>query len=264
MTRLLSNLIKANYIDFSSTVKRVIDSNNREDIFKFNTTTNESIETCNEVTKTFVEGINAVNIDILPEVNTDEMVNDILAKANEKAELIISEATREAQLEKEKVFETAKNEGYSAGMKEGQVEIAKIKDEVELKGITLEKDYEKMLRDVEPSFVKIMIDYLQKLTGVYAEDQKDIIQYLIHQAIIGSENSRNYTLKVSKDDYSFVVSKKEELMKILKNDASLEIVEEKGLNQNECLIETDNRIIDCSLNVKLENLITDLKILAHV
>lgn len=261
---MLSNLIKSNYIYFSGTEKRVIDSNNREDIYKFNPVTNVDVESGDEEAKTFVEGINAKNVEITPEINTDEMVDEILANANEKAEQIINDGISKANLEKEKIFEGARNEGYSIGKKEGQDEIARLKTELEEKAVSLEKDYNEKIKEVEPAFVKLMIDYLYKLTGVMAEDHKEIIHYLIHQSITGTENSKNYTIKVSKDDYPVVESKREEIANILKNDAQLEIIEDNSLSSNECFIETDNRMIDCSLNIKLENLITDLKILAHI
>ena len=43
---------------------------------------------------------------------------------------------------------------------------------------------------------------------------------------------------------------------------SLEIVKDATLERNQCLIETDGGIFDCSLDVQLENLIMDVKALS--
>ena len=43
---------------------------------------------------------------------------------------------------------------------------------------------------------------------------------------------------------------------------SLEIVETDTLSRNKCLIETDNSVIDCSIDTQIKNLITDLRMLS--
>jgi len=55
---------------------------------------------------------------------------------------------------------------------------------------------------------------------------------------------------------------KDELVAALTNpDANLEIVEDPTLNENECIIETDGGIFDCSVGVELEELSRKLKTL---
>ena len=43
---------------------------------------------------------------------------------------------------------------------------------------------------------------------------------------------------------------------------SLEIVSDGGLTGNQCIIETDTGIFDCSMDVQLKNLIKDLRSLS--
>jgi flagellar assembly protein FliH len=62
----------------------------------------------------------------------------------------------------------------------------------------------------------------------------------------------------------YLISRKNDLLNVLPTDATLRIVEEINLTKNQCLIETDQRVIDCSLDVQLNNLITDLKLLGGI
>ena len=45
-------------------------------------------------------------------------------------------------------------------------------------------------------------------------------------------------------------------------DTQIEITEDSALKRNECLIETDAGVFDCSLDVQLDNLIKDIRLLS--
>lgn len=259
--RLLSNLIKSNAIYFSKDEKRVIDSNHRLDLYEFQSEIPSDQKS--QINDEFVEGIQAESAYVMEEEN-QESTEEILMKAKEEADKIIEEAIKKANLEKEIIFKEAKEEGYSEGKLKSQEELEKQKEELNEKGDSLEKDYQEKLKEIEPEVVQLMIDYLYKLTGVVIEEHEEVICHLIHQGISGSEDSKDYIIKVSKEDLKIVESKKEELFSILKSGSNLEIIEDNNLDRNECLLETNHRIIDCSLDVQLKNLITDLKILACI
>ena len=50
----------------------------------------------------------------------------------------------------------------------------------------------------------------------------------------------------------------------MKENAVVEIVIDSKLEKSQCFIETDTSVIECSLDVQLENLITDLRFLAGI
>ena len=55
---------------------------------------------------------------------------------------------------------------------------------------------------------------------------------------------------------------KDEFQMYLGADTVLELQEEKGLKRYQCIIETDNQMVDCGFQTQLENLITTLRMLA--
>ena len=70
-------------------------------------------------------------------------------------------------------------------------------------------------------------------------------------------------LKVSKSDYPFILKYKEVLDKSIIGEAEINIVEDNSLLKNQCLIETDGGVFDCSLDVQLDNLTKMLRILSR-
>ena len=107
---------------------------------------------------------------------------------------------------------------------------------------------------LEPRYAEIMAALIEKITGVICQDKKEVITYLIHQALNQLDKTKNVTLRVSKNDMLRVSGQKEELKKCLSDGVEFDITEDESLRENQCIIETDERIIDCSLDVQLQNL----------
>ena len=77
-------------------------------------------------------------------------------------------------------------------------------------------------------------------------------------------NARDYIIHVSKEDYPYVGMQKQQIVEQGSvGVASVEIVEDTTLGKNECLIETDGGIFDCSLGVQLADLTKQLRLLSY-
>ncbi|MBE5949099.1 MAG: flagellar biosynthesis/type III secretory pathway protein [Lachnospiraceae bacterium] len=125
-----------------------------------------------------------------------------------------------------------------------------------------QNEYVEMLESMESDLVGIMLEVFEKVTKVLSADKKDIMVHLIDNALNHIESSKEFVIRVSKDDYQFVTKHKEFLQEAVPQNGSLEIVKDATLERNQCLIETDGGIFDCSLDVQLENLIMDVKALS--
>jgi flagellar assembly protein FliH len=114
---------------------------------------------------------------------------------------------------------------------------------------------------LEPQFAEIVASLVEKITGVLCQDKKDTIVYLIHQALKQLERTQTVTLRVSKEDILLVSGKKEELKQCVAQGVSFEVMEDESLGANQCIIETDNKMIDCSLDVQLQNVKEQIRML---
>ena len=114
---------------------------------------------------------------------------------------------------------------------------------------------------LEPKFAEIMIALIEKITGIICKDKKEIIIYLIHQSLNQLERTHQVTLRVSKEDILLVSARKKELKEAVAEDVEFDIVEDESLEHTQCIIETENKIIDCSLNVQIKNLQDQIRML---
>ena len=56
---------------------------------------------------------------------------------------------------------------------------------------------------------------------------------------------------------------KKRLLAGISNNVTVEVVEDANLSQNQCLIETENGVFDCSVDVELRALSKTLQLLAY-
>ena len=264
MTRLLSNLIKSNFI-YVNTNKEIIDSNN-----SFKTLTQQfckpqvdEMQSSNGDNQ-FVNGLNVVSMQRLIDEeqalivqSAEQTMND----ARKKSIDIINQAKEEAESIKTLAMEEGKKLGYIKGFEAGSKEIERLEAELKERIDKNDQDYQAMLQELEPRFVDVMAGLIEKLTNVAIDGQKGVILHLINRAITNQEKSREFVIWVSKEDLEFVKANSDQIIGTLSEDVKIQILEDVNLSQNQCLIETNGHYIDCSLDIQLNNLITDLKML---
>ena len=219
----------------------------------------------------FTLGLNAevveVNEDALARLMEEQeqaqaAADDVIAQAQAEAEQILVNAKRDADAMWEKAYAEAKRDGYEAGIKDGRMEIDRMRNDFQREKKQQQAEYVEMLESMESDLVGIMLEVFERVTKVLSADKKDIMVHLIDNALNHIESSKEFVIRVSKDDYQFVTKHKEFLQEAVPQNGSLEVVRDATLERNQCLIETDGGIFDCSLDVQLENLIMDVKALS--
>lgn len=193
-----------------------------------------------------------------------EETNQILEEAREEVKRILQEAEKEAASLKQKAVEEGKKQGYAEGKKEADAECSRRLSELQAKEAQLQQSYQEKLEELEPEFVSMVIRLVRKLTGILLEDKRGIILYLLEQLMSVVEPSNTYLIHISSEDYAVAEAKKTELSWKIKEGASLEMIEDRTLKKGQCIIETESRIFDSSLDVQLKNLTSDLKLLAGI
>lgn len=211
----------------------------------------------------FEEGLQAVVVDeIEAEEERKKEAEKIIDDARKKAAKILEEAKQEAIKIKEDAFKSASKQGYEEGMKKACQETDRIKQELKEQKAGQDREYRMLLDQMEGEVADLVASLVTKITGVLADDKKDLILYLVEKGLKNYDNLDSYNIRVSSSDYDFVLSKKEYLEDITGCD--IQITADSQLSKNQCLIETESRVIDCSLDVQLNNLANDLKLLASI
>lgn len=287
MTKSLSsNIVKWNYINFEKEEKHVIDSDARVDLLaeilsvpkktaKAVATAASGKDGLNFSEGGFREGIFAENVRIEaePVEAVDEELEEqkmellkeaeaVLTNARQEAEQILEAARAEAESIKDSAYNFGKNDGYKDGLAAGQKELITLEMQLKDQAREWEDEFNQKLLEAEPQFVDIMISLIEKITGVIIENKREVILHLVHNAMQQIGRSARYIIHCSSEDYTLLEGEKERLCNAIGLSAEIEILEEPEYVKNQCIIETDSTIIDCSLDIQLKNLIENLKLLS--
>ena len=196
--------------------------------------------------------------------NTNAEAERIIEEARLQAEQIIADANKNADA----AFEEAKQNGYYEGNEKAQEEMnikqAQLEAEFDNKRKELEQEYNNLKESIEPELVEVITDVFRKVTGVVAEDNQEIILHLINDVMHNADGSRDYVIKVSPDDYKFLVNNQGKIYCAMSREVNIDIVEDATLERNQCMLETNTGIFNCSLDIELNNLIKNIKLLSCV
>lgn len=188
----------------------------------------------------------------------------IIEGAKARAEEIEQMAAVQAQQEKTKVLEQARQQGYADGLEQTRKEAARLEAEFKEKERLLEAGYQSMMDELEPQFVDTITGIYEHIFNVELGKYREVLGYLISTTMRRTEGTRDFLVHVSKDDYSEVsVMKKQITEGVISPNCSVEFVEDITLSQNECLIETDGGIFDCGLGTQLTELRQKLRLLSY-
>ncbi len=285
MTRLLSNVIKSGFIAFANDEKLVIDANENKIIKAINADMEEQRNDAQYSQESLTDE-EVLAQALIEDAGFDELVSeqdmvlddevDYVALAKEEAQDIVSKAHDEAQQlradafdEIEKLKAQAEEEGYQAGYNRAwetlSAEFEKKESELQQKEQHLQIHYqqkeEMLIHEVEGKMVDILCQLIPSVTGVVVDNDKDVLLYMINQAMQGLDNSKHFVIRVSGHDYATLMERKDEVYGARNPSVNIEIFEDAKLDALQCMIETDHGVVDVSLDVQLENLNKALRLM---
>lgn len=285
----MSNLFKAGFVNYDSSDAFVIDSNElankkieafRElELNKQRELMAEDEESQEEVTdEDFVPGIDMEQLSQLtedqgmlgsfpdPQFDMEAMQAEIdlkLQQAQEQADAIIQDAQAQADSIISQAQEEGHRQGYEAGYQEGVAAAESLKAEIEQQRGDLEAEYQQIVDGLEPEMVDVLTQIYEHVLGIELRDDKGIILHLLKSTLSRIEPGNNLIVHVSSDDYDDVIDEKDALDACITSPSTtMEIIEDPLLKENECMIESDSGIFDCSLGVELSELSRKLKLLS--
>ncbi len=232
-----------------------------------------------ELAGCFEAGIVRADTEVIEEIEEEETV-DAAEQAREEAERIkaeaervLSEAKAEAQavlnqayLEAKNLREEAKVQGYAEANVRMQKELneahARLEKEYSVKNSRLERDYVTKRDNMENELVDVILEVFNKVFHIQFDNKKHILMHLINNAILNIEGERKFRIKVADSNVLFLENHREDILERVGHGAELEFIADSAMDGNDCLIETDSGVFDCSLGMQLENLIKDIRSLS--
>lgn len=183
-----------------------------------------------------------------------------------KASQIISDAKNEAESIRQQAYE----EGYNQGLSDGNMEAMRRGDEY-LAGIQRQQDeiiakekeqLDAALAESKTKLVDFNCKIIEKITGILLDEYKPVMLHMINDALRDAETSKYYIIKVSEGNYAYVSDNSERLAGASNPGISIDVYGDAGLRDDQCIIETENGLIDLSLDVQIKNLVLAIKMLS--
>ncbi len=285
----MSNVIKSVYFNVDPAQKKVIDSDSRVEEYIPDIYSQDQQEdtatafqpltfpAAGDQEGTFQDGISVIHMDdvleeerqkISQEVSqellqeTEQQTMQILEDARAEADQIVAQAREEADQIRAQAEAQGMDEGRQQGLAEAEATLQEMiaSQEAEYQGRL--KELAEQERQMEPFFADLTVNLLEKITGILCQDKKDTILYLIERAVHNLEKPKQINLRVSKEDMANVSMHKAQLKEAAEGIEEFDVVEDSSLGANQCIIETENKIIDCSLDVQLQSLRDQIRMLA--
>ena len=285
----MSNLFKAGYVTYDSTETRIIDNNDlankKIEAFQEQELKRQRTQMVQEDSfpdmesgEDFVPGIEMEKLSQLtedqsmlepvpdPQFDMEAMQAEIdlkLQQAQEQADAIIQDAQEQANAIISQAQEEGHRQGYEAGYQEGVAAAESLKAEIEQQRGELEAEYQQIVDGIEPEMVDVLTQIYEHVLGIELRDDKGIILHLLKNTLSRIEPGNNLIVHVSSDDYDDVIDERDSLEACITSPSTtMEIIEDPLLKENECMIESDSGIFDCSLGVELSELSRKLKLLS--
>ena len=274
MTKSLPNLLKYNRVVIKDENKLVIDSNR---MVQEMLAERETVRTPNYGKQSpvpdedgFVCGIDAATVEQLIADDEDNPGENVVPAESTDAENMAAEILETARSEADRLYNEAKEQGYKDGIEDGRgyiEEVVRTKQEeadrkYEKRLAELEAEYERRYAEMEPELVETLLEVFSKVTLTISEDKKDLILLLIDRVLKNADANKDFLIRVSEVDYKFVSNNKNKIAEAASPDSTIEITRDGSLGKNQCVIETDAGVFDCSLDIQLENLIGEIRLLS--
>ena len=203
---------------------------------------------------------NPVSEQLLEEAK--EEAETLLQRAHDEADEILATAKGQAEALKKHMEEEGRKEGYQRGLSQAETELTEKRAEIKEEEKRLLDRYEKEEEDMEQKLVDVICQVVDRVFKIQFSDKKEILLHLVDNAISNIDGSREFQIRVNDNGYGFLNQNKDKLQEKLGEGIQLDILLDPLLNDNQCMIETDGGIFDCSMDTQLENLLKDMKSLS--
>jgi flagellar assembly protein FliH len=201
-----------------------------------------------------------------PQFDMEAMQAEIdlkLQQAQEQADMIIQNAQQQAQAIMDDAHQQGYDAGYNTGYQEGVAAAQSLQDEINQQRGDLEKEYQQIVDELEPEMVDVLTQIYEHVFNIELREDKGIILHLLKTTLSRIEPGKDLIVHISSDDYDEIMDQKDVLDACITSpNTTMEIIEDPLLKENECMIESDSGVFDCSLGVELSEITRKLKLLS--
>lgn len=260
--RSLSNLYKGRYTVTSQSQYCVINSN------EILARKLEELAASTAAPEGFTEGLTAEQVELPPkepEISLDEIrkeADSILTAARLQADQLIADAHRKVEQLQDAAKAHGEQMGYEAGEKKAQAEAEEARALWEEERRRQEEEYQELQAKLEPQILDAVCQVFEKVFDIQCGPYREILLYLVKQAILKIESTREFQVRVSQENYQYLEAHREEVLSQVGQNIRLEIEADASLDEKQCVIEADSGFFECGIDVQFDNLLAAIRSLS--
>ncbi|MBE5914183.1 MAG: hypothetical protein E7274_08980 [Pseudobutyrivibrio ruminis] len=185
----------------------------------------------------------------------------IIDDANAQAQEILNAAQLNADAMKNLARQDGEKEGYNEGTQRAALELQDSQQQMRAEVERVQIEYMERQLHMEREIVEMCLPVFEHVFAAELSGRKDVIYHLLDHCIMKIERTGQMQIKVSDANAEYIKSKKEEIQGKVGAEVGLDIIADPLLNDDQCIIETDGGIFDCSIDTELDNLIREIRAL---
>lgn len=185
----------------------------------------------------------------------------IIDDANAQAQEILNAAQLNADAMKNLARQDGEKEGYNEGTQRAALELQDAQVQMRAEVERVQNEYMERQLQMEREIVEMCLPVFEHVFAAELSGRKDVIYHLLDHCIMKIERTGQMQIKVSDANAEYIKSRKDEIQGKVGAEVGLDIIADPLLNDDQCIIETDGGIFDCSIDTELDNLIREIKAL---
>ncbi len=193
---------------------------------------------------------------------TEEQAERILAEAQAEAASITDRAYEEAEIQKKLAYDEGFNSGRADGEASAREEYESKLAELEQEREAVREEYDKLCAELEPALVDTIVDIVSRAFKIDYGDRTELLMGLIDKAVRGIKDTKSFKIRVAESQVDEVRANRDRITERAGSDIAIEIMADADLKESDCFIEADSGIYECSLDVQMNNLIKELRVLS--
>lgn len=196
----------------------------------------------------------------------DTIIEDAKIEGQNQADLIIFQGREKAEQEAVVITEKARDDGYSKGYARGEQEAQALVEEAKKVIQDAQEEKQQILKEAEPEVIEMIIGICGKLISEEINFNKDTILILVRKALkeVSSDMSDSeISIKVSPDEYDYVLDNKDSIMKSVSNPENIKILNDINLDKGVCIVETAFGSVKCNVEESFSEIKKQMRLISN-
>jgi flagellar assembly protein FliH len=178
----------------------------------------------------------------------------IIAEARAEAERLIEEARARAEEEARAIEEEAWQKGYAEGMDAAAAQSRSMLEEAGKIRQDAAEEYEKILAGMEKDILELAVKIARKAVAGELTTNRDVIIQLVSSALAECSEKKGAVIRVSPEDYDYLSENTERLAQLAEGADEAEIKPDASMKPGDCIIETPLGSIDAGADTRLDKI----------